>query len=173
MENKIKNGDFINALHITDELLMNQFHSKTVYVTRLHCLIQLKQLDEAEQFCEYLMEATTNFYEHYFEYYLFILFELNKFHILIESYENANKMITVSSNHREKLDTFYKLSIQMNDLEIDKCYQQLKKAWKEQNYILQWQIINKLVQINSHPKEWLISLLAEEKFHPVVKTKVI
>lgn len=173
MENELKNGNFINALNITDELLTNQFHCKNVYVTRLNCLIQLKQLDEAEQLCEHLMESAKNFYEHYFEYYLFILFELNKFHILMEAYEKANKMISVRSEHREQLDTFYKLAIQMNDVEINKWSQQLEQARKEQNYVLQWQIINKLQQINNNPNKWLISLLEEEKVHPVVKTKII
>src|SRR5690625_4740459 len=173
MESELKNSNYINVLNITDELLTNKFHSKEVYLARLNCLIQLRRLDEAEQFCEHLMESKQDFYNHYFDYYVFILFELNKFHILIELYEEAKKKNRLREGNKQKLYTFYELAKQMNEIEIDKWYKQLAIAQKEQNHTLQWQIINKLQQFSKSPNKWLTSFLVDQKVHPVIKTKII
>src|SRR5690625_3654722 len=107
MELALKDKNYAEALKIINKLLKNQIHSRGIYVTKLNCLIQLKQFDEAEQFCEDLLEFTADFYEYYFEYYLFILFELNKFHILMDAYEAARKANKINKEKRVKLYSFY------------------------------------------------------------------
>ena len=169
----IKENNYKEALQISNTLITNNITSEQIYLTKLNCLIHLKQLNEAEEFCEALLDSTSHYNEQYLEYYLFILYELNKFHILIEAYEKAKSNSKITQVNQIKLDSFYELAKQLNEKEIDKYSKLLEKARIEQNYTLQWQAILNLKRISKMPNEWLSSILVDKKMHPVVKTKII
>src|SRR5690625_1844133 len=87
LELAISEKRYHDVVGLTNELSQHGFTNKHVYASKINALIALKMWEDAEYFCEFVMEQSEEYEQFFMNYYLYILHEAYQFVDLIETYE--------------------------------------------------------------------------------------
>lgn len=170
----MKKQDYESALEKFDFLLFHQYASHEIYISKLISLLKLHELDEAEYFCESLLANDEDlYYFDYFEYYIMILYERNKFSVVMECIDAEEKSNRVPKDSKKKLRDLYRLAYQMNAARAEELISELNEAFRENNSRKQWYILNKWKELKADPPEQFLSVLKKPTVHPAIKTSII
>lgn len=167
---------YSEALSHINQLLSHKVYSHEVIVGKLICLMELGYYDEAENQCEDLLKLNNEYYYKYLHIYLTILFQTQKYDLLMEQidYELTNNVITIEI--KEQLQQLYDMAKQMkSDLisdESTKFIDKLHIAVDKENHMKQWQLIESMRRMSIDPPEIIFTYLKKEEIHPVVKTSI-
>lgn len=164
------------ALSKIDELFSYQVYIHELIVGKLICFIELGHYEEAESLCEDLLQNKNEHYYDYLHIYLTILFQMQKYNILINQIELELKDNLLPFEMREQFKQLKNMAKQMNlDFMNDqsiKLINELYEAVEEKDYKRQWQLVESLRKMKINPPKVIITYLGEENIHPVVKTAI-
>src|SRR5690625_2909769 len=108
----IQKQQFEEACEALQALVDHKVGSHEDLVNLLACLMKLKRLDDAEQYCLYFLDnssdATDQFHE-VFELYMMVLFEMNDFSEVMTLIKEISEKYVIEDLH-EKYQTLYKIS---------------------------------------------------------------
>lgn len=165
------------ALKKLNELLQYNIHDHEVIIGKLMCLMELGQYQEAEELCENMIQNKPD--EHYFHYvhiYLTILFQTNKYDVLMDVIEIELASENLPTILREQFIELYNMSEKMELDIVEKqssiLIEELLEAVSLSNHDKQWLTIIKLRSMEADPDNRVIHLLARNDVHPVVKTSI-
>ncbi|WP_339214456.1 tetratricopeptide repeat protein [Ornithinibacillus sp. FSL M8-0202] len=166
-----------DALTKLNELLQYHIHDHEVIIGKLMCLMELGRYQEAEELCESMIENKQE--EHYFHYvhiYLTILFQTNKYDVLMDLIEVELASENLPAMLREQFIELYNLSEKMESDIVEKqstiFIEELLEAVSLSNYEKQWQTIIRLRSMEAELDNRVIQLLGQNEVHPVVKTAI-
>jgi hypothetical protein len=140
--------------------------------------MELGRYQEAEDMCEDIIRNRDD--EHYFHYvhiYLTILFQTNKYDILMERIEEELDTKDLPSMLREQFMQLYDMSEKMESELVEQkssvYVDDLMEAVTIANHEKQWRSIVKLRSMHIEPEIRVIELLEKEEIHPVIKTAIL
>lgn len=173
----LEQENYSEALSSINNLLRYQVYTHELIMGKLFCLMELGYFDEAEAFCEDLLQENNDHYYDYLHLYLTILFQAQKYDALMNYIDFEINDRTLSNELTEKLQQLYHMSKHMkNDLFIEKSSQymeELSESIKEQNDVRQWQIIENLRNMGISPPKKVMNYLSNINIHPVIKTAIL
>lgn len=173
----LKEKRYEEALIKLNKLLSYDVDSHEIVIGKLMCLMELGRLDEAQDICESLLMIKNENYYHYVHIYLTILFQTNQFELLMDQVEFEFEDDSIAEPVKEQFQQLYNMSEKMNDNVIDEkstvYVDDLLHAVENNNYIDQWRLVESLKRMKANPTNEIISLLVNEKVHPVVKTAIL
>lgn len=166
----ISNNDYATALEHLNTLLSHRIHSYKINVSKIVCLINLKRYSEAIQFCESILKQEDDNYYDYLDYLLIVLYEVGRYYTIIYYLKEEREKGTIPSRLQERFDTFYLLSMEMNQQEIESLLNDFRVAHEKSEYVTQWRLINRIKKQSGIVSNSLIELLTDIDTHPVIKT---
>lgn len=173
----LKEKRYEEALTKLNKLLSYHVDSHEIVIGKLMCLMELGRLDEAQDICENLLASKSENYYHYVHIYLTILFQTNQFKLLMDQVEYEFEDNSIPAQVREQFQQLYDMSEKMNDNVIDEkstaYVDDLFHAIESNNYIDQWRLVEALKRMKANPTNEIITLLVNEKVHPVIKTTIL
>ncbi|WP_047985012.1 tetratricopeptide repeat protein [Ornithinibacillus californiensis] len=165
------------ALDKLNELLHYHVNDHEIIIGKLMCLMELGRYKEAEDMCEEIIRNRDD--EHYFHYvhiYLTILFQTNKYDILMERIKEELDTKDLPSMLREQFMQLYDMSEKMESELVEQkssvYVDDLIEAVSTANHEKQWRSIVKLRSMHIEPEIRVIKLLVKEEIHPVIKTAI-
>jgi tetratricopeptide (TPR) repeat protein len=173
----IQDRRYEDALEKINKLLHYQVRDQEIIIGKIMCLMELGRYVEAEEVCEEaLAQERDDSYYQYLHIYLTILFQTNKYSILMERIEDELSSFELPLMMREQFEQLYELSVRLQTDIVEKNTRQyldeLKDAVKAKDYHKQWRLISKLHSMNIAIDGTMIAFLSNEDVHPVVKTYV-
>lgn len=174
--NALENNDFELALEKLAPLIENKFRSYSVNTGYIISLINLQKLDDAEDFCQLLLNEIgedEEDYVDYFDFYMMILYEKGLYLELIGEINRFLDAYEVDPLLEEKFELLLILANEMNHDITHAELEKLKRAVTDGQHSIQWRCIQKLRAYNAVPPDFLVELLQEEQVHPVVKTFIL
>ncbi|WP_047981681.1 tetratricopeptide repeat protein [Ornithinibacillus contaminans] len=165
------------ALEKLEALLHYNVSNHEIIIGKLMCLMELGRYQEAEDTCaEIIRNKEDVHYYHYLHMYLTILFQTNKYRLLMELIEEELESDELPLVLREQFHQLYDMSEKM-DFDIaeeksSKYTDDLMDAVAEANHNKQWQLLVQLRTMKKEPDKQAISLLKKHDVHPVIKTAI-
>lgn len=168
---------YIEALDKLNELLQYNTEDHEIIIGKLMCLMELGRYQEAEDMCEEIIQNKQ--VEHHYQYihiYLTILFQTNKYNVLMDIIENELASENLPDVLREQFLQLYDMSEKMEMDVVEKkssiYTEELLEAVSASNHDKQWRAIVQLRSMGVDPDSNTIDLLVEEDIHPVIKTAI-
>lgn len=161
------------ALEKLNYLEAHQYVSYDIHISKLICLIKLKQLEAAEQYCEDLLQIKNPKYLDYLDYYLMILYDRNKFTEIMFIIKTEEKTNTLPQVYRNKFRELYRLAYHHNLIISEELMGELNGAITDHNHRKQWHLLNKWKKLNMDAPQMVIQLLKKRDIHPAVKTLIL
>lgn len=172
----IKEKKFEEALEKLNNLLSYDVRNHEIYTGKLICLMELERYKEAQELCESLIEEKDSHYYQYIHIYLTLLFQTDQYDALIDVVSVELESGNVPKHLKEPFKQLYTMSEKMRlNVELERSnvfLDALYDAVHQDNHIEQWRLIDKLSKTTIQPNEKVISLLANEHIHPLVKTAI-
>lgn len=172
----IKERRFEEGLEKLNELLNYQVQNHEIYTGKLICLMELERYEEAQDLCESLLAMKDKHYYQYIHIYLTLLFQTNQYGLLMDIASQELESGKVPESLNEPFRQLYRMSEKMrfdsDDNHSQVYMDSLYDAVNKDNHVEQWRIVNKLSKLNIEPEEKVISLLANDHTHPVVKSSI-
>ncbi|HAM79650.1 tetratricopeptide repeat protein [Ornithinibacillus bavariensis] len=173
----IQERRYEDALDKINRLLHYHVKDHEIIIGKIMCLMELGRFEEAEEVCEEVLinRQDENYYQ-YLHIYLTILFQTNKYSLLLERIEEEMKSPELPLVMREQFEQLYELSIKLESDIVEKnsdMYRnELKQAVIDCDYFKQWRTISKLRSMKFAIHDTIIELLSNQDVHPVVKTNI-
>lgn len=166
------------AYHYFQQLTNNGVYSHEVMTGKLICMMELHMEEEAEELCELLISQKDSNFAYYVHIYATLLFQLSKYKEVLQLIEDTVSADSVPENVKAQLQQIYQLSMELQEQENKKSYQeiekQLEEALVEQNDRKQWYMIKRLIHSNIFDdKKTFRKMLKDPEVHPVVKTGIL
>ncbi|TQS76126.1 tetratricopeptide repeat protein [Ornithinibacillus gellani] len=172
----LKEKKYDEALAQLDELLSYQIVNHEIIIGKLICLMELGRYDEAQDLCEDVIHEKDENYYHYVHIYLTILFQTNQYRLLMEQVELELEKEKLPPMIQEQFMQLYNLSEKMEqqlDTEKTSIYlDKFREAISHEDFRQQWLQMENIRKIHAAPVHEIISLLNDEKIHPVVQTSI-
>ncbi|MGM8213295.1 tetratricopeptide repeat protein [Virgibacillus sp. W0430] len=169
--------NYKEALEMFNQLLQFQVKHHEIMLGKLICLMELGEMDEAQQLCEERMQAADEHYYEYVQIYLTLLFQTDQYEAVLEQIELERLHTNVPNKVLEQFNQFYELSEHMNNDSIvnkSNVYaQELKQAIREQDEKKQVQFIRQLRKLHYPPSADIVHMLVDTAVHPVIKTAIL
>lgn len=173
----LKDKKYDEALTKLNELISYQVNNHEIFIGKLICLIELGRYREAEELCEELLRKPDEHYYHYLHIYLTILFQTNQYGLLMELVDDELENKSLPAAIKNQFTQLYELSSKMREDVIEEetslFEEDLNKAFEQQNYQAQWQIIEKMRHLDVNPSYRIANYLNDNEVHPVVKTSIV
>lgn len=166
------------AYQYFQQLTDNGVYSHEVMTGKLICMMELHMEEEAEELCEALISQKDAHFAYYVHIYATLLFQLSKYKEVLNLIEDTQDTDSVPQNVKEQLQQIYQLSLELQEQDNKKSYQeiekQLEEALVEQNDRKQWYMIKKLIHLDiREDKATFRKMLIDPQVHPVVKTGIL
>ena len=161
-----------DVVKLTNELSQHGFTNKHVYTSKINALIALKMWEDAEDFCEYVMDQSEEYEQFFMNYYLFVLHESHQFGDLIETYESST-IKGIISHKDDVLVELYESAKYLLASEYRQQKRYLDRAVDEQNHLRQKQILTTLKIKGYKDLMSFYPLLVNVNVHPIVKTELL
>jgi len=172
----LKEKKYDEALDKLNKLMSYQIMDHEIIIGKLICLIELGRYKEAEGLCEKLIQHPDEHYYHYVHIYLTILFQTNQYTSLMDFVEQELPVECIPETIREQFTQLYDLSSKMKqDIDNEKVFgyeKDLKDAFEEGDYQIQWQLLETMRKMKTHPTNNIITYLNDKQIHPVIKTSI-
>ncbi|MEC5422017.1 tetratricopeptide repeat protein [Virgibacillus sp. C22-A2] len=172
----LKEKRYEEALNKLNELLRYQVDNHEVFIGKIMCLMELGRYSEAQDMCEELLLYRNDNYYHYLHIYLTILFQTDQYGLLMEQVEDEFSNGSTPAVIKEQFEQLYDMSSKMKtDLIVEKSFGYLSDLYEsinKDNHSEQWRLVETLRKMKSLPTEQVLSLLVNEKVHPVTKTAI-
>ncbi|WP_026906358.1 tetratricopeptide repeat protein [Paucisalibacillus globulus] len=168
---------YIEALDKINTLIQYDVQDRELLIGKMMCLMELGRFQEAEDMCEEIIQDKND--EHYFHYvhiYLTILFQTNKYDLLMERIEEELSSENLPSILKEQFLQLYHVSEKMESDLIEKkmsvYIEELFEAVQNTDHKKQWRCIMRLKTMKIKPDNMVVELLKNDKVHPVIKTAI-
>lgn len=165
------------ALDKLDYLIQYDEGSHEIYIAKLMCLMELGNYREAEQLSEALLAQKDANYYHYLHIYLTVLFQTSQYQHLLDLLDEEFKSRHVPDMLIEPFQELYNMSQDMkagvDENSTFENFHDLEQAVNEDDYIKQWNLVQRLRFMQADPKTEIVQLLASDQAHPVVKTNIL
>ncbi|WP_042146210.1 tetratricopeptide repeat protein [Paucisalibacillus sp. EB02] len=165
------------ALEKINELIQYHVKDHEILIGKMMCLMELGRFQEAEDMCEEIIRDKQD--EHYFHYvhiYLTILFQTNKYDLLMDRIEDELSSDNLPSVLREQFLQLYDVSEKMESDLVEKktpiYIVELLEAVQQSDHRKQWRSLMRLKTMNIKPDNVVIQLLEHDDVHPVLKTAI-
>lgn len=166
------------ALDKLNELIHYQVENHEIIIGKMICLMELGRYQEAEDLCEEVIQNKQD--EHYYHYvhiYLTILFQTNKYSLLMERIQEELNSESLPPQLREQFLQLYDMSEKMEtDIVEEKSsryFDDLMKAVGDKNHDKQWRLVTMLRTMKKEPDKDMVLLLKADDIHPVIKTAIV
>ncbi|GGA86082.1 tetratricopeptide repeat protein [Ornithinibacillus halotolerans] len=174
----IQEKQYEEALEKLNKLLQFSKNDHEILIGKLMCLMELYRYQEAEELCEEIISDKNNkHYYHYLHMYFTILFQTNKYELLMERLEDELHSKGLPELLREQFLQLYNMSktmvTEIDDKKSSMYVDELLAAIQQSNYDKQWQSIMNLQTVMKELDERIIPVLNEAEVHPVIKTELL
>ncbi|MBM7571998.1 tetratricopeptide (TPR) repeat protein [Aquibacillus albus] len=174
----IEEKRYKDALYLLNQLIEYDKTSHDLWIGKLICLMELGEMEQAEDLCQDLVTKEDAFYYEYVHIYSTILFQTGQYELLIELLLEIIEQDDLPESMEQQFQQMLEVS---KSLKEDKKSEQalryinhLKRAVIEKDDVVQWRIIEKCKHVSIQPYvHELQQLLVDQAIHPVVKTAII
>lgn len=175
--NALKNKDYQDALNAFNKLIAHRVVNHEVIMSKIICLVELDELEEAQSFCEYILNNKREPYDEYLHIYLTITFQMGEYELIIDKIAEELAGRSIPTSFKNQYRQLYEMSILMKEeidrKETEEYIRELKKAFDKTDYVKQWNFISKLRQLKSSKVNKFTDYLAKVEVHPAIKTAII
>ena len=171
----IQKQQFEEACEALQALVDHKVGSHEDLVNLLACLMKLKRLDDAEQYCLYFLDnssdATDQFHE-VFELYMMVLFEMNDFSEVMTLIKEISEQY-VPEGLQEKYQALYTICYEQNELIGKDVLHQFDQAIKEENHKKQSDLLYDWLTLMIEPNDDLANYVQLPEILPSIKTRIL
>src|SRR5690625_4794238 len=171
----IQKQQFEEACEALQTLVDHKVGSHKDLVNLLACLMKLKRLNDAEQYCLQFLDdssnATDQFHE-VFELYMMVLFEMNDFSEVMTLIKEMSEQ-DVPEGLQEKYQTLYTICYEQNKLIGKDVLYQFDHAVKEENHKKQSDLLYDWLTLMIEPNDDLAHYVQRPEILPSIKTRIL
>lgn len=174
IEQLVAHERYEDALDQIDELMEQAYETESLYLQKLHCLMQVDAWEAMEKLAEPLSKLKDRGYKYEYKLFYYIsLYHQAQYKLVIELIEEQELPETVPEEITQAIQTIYDSSQQQIKEEAHHIEQQMQMAIISTNEQAQWQLFHQWSQLDLPPPAMFVDMLAHPDVNRFVKTFII